>query len=40
MMTFLLMVRLIPGASEQGGGPGPTVAESIYPIVLRRRRRR
>lgn len=38
-MTFLLMVRLIPGASEQGG-TGPTVAESIYPIVLRRRRRR
>lgn len=40
MIAFFILLRAIDGASEVGGGPGPSVAESIYPIILRRRRRR
>lgn len=38
MIAHLILLGIIEGAGSSG--PGPTVAESIYPIVLRRRRRR
>lgn len=39
MMTFLLMVRLIPGASE-GAGPEPPAVNGIGYYWRKRRRKR